>query len=83
MRAAGVLGRHRRAERAGARLQRPQPAEQVGQRGLAEPGSDVPAGPAYRDRQIVIARGAKPVIVSKDFAYQSRELTARMNADAR
>ena len=41
------------------------------------------AGPAYRDRQIVIARGAKPVVVSKDFAYQSRELTARMNADAR
>jgi type IV secretion system protein VirD4 len=36
------------------------------------------AGPAYRDRQIVIASGAKPVIVSKDFAYQSGELAARM-----
>jgi type IV secretion system protein VirD4 len=38
------------------------------------------AGPTYRDRQIVIANGAKPVIVSKDFAYRSAELTARMNA---
>lgn len=38
------------------------------------------AGPAYRDRQIVIASGAKPVIVSKDFAYQSTELVSRMNA---
>jgi type IV secretion system protein VirD4 len=38
------------------------------------------AGPTYRDRQIVIANGAKPVAVRKDFAYQSAELTARMNA---
>jgi type IV secretion system protein VirD4 len=38
------------------------------------------AGPKYRDRQIVIASGAKPVIVSKDFAYQSAELSARMKA---
>jgi type IV secretion system protein VirD4 len=38
------------------------------------------AGPAYRDRQIVIASGAKPVTVSKDFAYRSPELAARMNA---
>jgi type IV secretion system protein VirD4 len=37
------------------------------------------AGPAYRDRQIVIASGAKPVIVSKDFAYQSTELAERMS----
>ena len=37
------------------------------------------AGPAYRDRQIVIASGAKPVIVSKDFAYRSTELAARMS----
>ena len=29
------------------------------------------AGPNYRDRQIVIASGAKPVIATKDFAYQS------------
>jgi type IV secretion system protein VirD4 len=38
------------------------------------------AGPTYRDRQIVIANGAKPVIVSKDFAYRSAELASRMNA---
>jgi len=38
------------------------------------------AGPTYRDRQIVIATGAKPVIVSKDFAYQNTELAARMKA---
>lgn len=38
------------------------------------------AGPTYRDRQIVIANGAKPVVVTKDFAYRSAELTARMNA---
>lgn len=37
------------------------------------------AGPTYRDRQIVIASGAKPVIVSKDFAYQRPEFAARMN----
>jgi type IV secretion system protein VirD4 len=38
------------------------------------------AGPTYRDRQIVIANGAKPVFVSKDFAYQNAEFAARMNA---
>jgi type IV secretion system protein VirD4 len=38
------------------------------------------AGPTYRDRQIVIASGAKPVIVSKDFAYKNAELSARMKA---
>jgi type IV secretion system protein VirD4 len=38
------------------------------------------AGPSYRDRQIVIANGAKPVFVSKDFAYQNAEFAARMNA---
>jgi type IV secretion system protein VirD4 len=37
------------------------------------------AGPGYRDRQIVIAGGAKPVMVSKDFAYQSSELAGRMS----
>lgn len=36
------------------------------------------AGPGYRDRQIVIASGGRPVVVSKDFAYQSGELAARM-----
>lgn len=36
------------------------------------------AGPGYRDRQIVIASGGKPVVVSKDFAYQSDELKSRM-----
>lgn len=36
------------------------------------------AGPAYRDRQIVIASGARPAIVSKDLAYRSAELVARM-----
>jgi type IV secretion system protein VirD4 len=40
------------------------------------------AGPTYRDRQIVIATGSKPAIVSKDFAYKSPELAARMNAPA-
>ena len=38
------------------------------------------AGPAYRDRQVVIASGAKSAIVSKDFAYRSAEFAARMNA---
>lgn len=37
------------------------------------------AGPAYGDRQIVIASGAKPVIVNKDWAYNSAEFNARMN----
>jgi type IV secretion system protein VirD4 len=37
------------------------------------------AGPTYRDRQIVIASGAKPVVVSKDFAYLSPELVTRMS----
>ena len=36
------------------------------------------AGPNYRDRQVVIASGAKPVVVSKDFAYQNAEFTQRM-----
>ena len=36
------------------------------------------AGPDYAHRQIVIANGARPVVVSKDFAYQSPELAARM-----
>ncbi len=40
------------------------------------------AGPAYQNRQIVIASGAKPVIVSKDFAYQSPELASRMAASS-
>jgi type IV secretion system protein VirD4 len=37
------------------------------------------AGSAYRDRQIVIARG-EPAIVQKHFAYDDPELNARMNA---
>lgn len=36
------------------------------------------AGPGYRDRQIIIASGARPVVVSKDFAYQSAEMKSRM-----
>lgn len=40
------------------------------------------AGPAYRDRQIVIASGAKPVMVSKDFAYANAEFRARMEVVA-
>jgi type IV secretion system protein VirD4 len=40
------------------------------------------AGPAYQNRQIVIAGGAKPVVVSKDFAYQSAELVSRMAASS-
>lgn len=35
------------------------------------------AGPTYRERQIVIASGAKPALVSKDWAYNSVELMAR------
>jgi type IV secretion system protein VirD4 len=40
------------------------------------------AGPGYRDRQIVLGNGAKPAAVSKDFAYRSPDLTARMNAQS-
>jgi type IV secretion system protein VirD4 len=40
------------------------------------------AGPAYRDRQVVIASGAKPAVVSKDFAYRSADLAARMSLPA-
>ncbi|WP_155769605.1 type IV secretory system conjugative DNA transfer family protein [Mycobacterium asiaticum] len=36
------------------------------------------AGPGYRDRQIVIASGAKPVMVSKDWAHRNPEFKARM-----
>jgi type IV secretion system protein VirD4 len=36
------------------------------------------AGPAYRDQQIVIAIGAKPARVNKDFAFRSTELASRM-----
>src|ERR1700730_11732184 len=45
VRVAGVLGRARRAERADAGLHRPQPADQVGEHRLGEPGSDVPGVP--------------------------------------
>lgn len=38
------------------------------------------AGPAYRDCQIVIGSGAKPAVVSKDFAYKNAVLAARMKA---
>lgn len=37
-------------------------------------------GPAYRDYQIVIASGAKPARVNKDFAFRSAELASRMSA---
>ena len=37
------------------------------------------AGPAYKDRQIVLARGTKPAVARKDFAYASPELNRRMN----
>lgn len=36
------------------------------------------AGPKYRDRQIVISSGGKPVIVTKDYAYKNSDLSARM-----
>jgi type IV secretion system protein VirD4 len=37
------------------------------------------AGPAYKDQQIVLARGTKPAVVRKDFAYAIPELKRRMN----
>jgi type IV secretion system protein VirD4 len=37
------------------------------------------AGPAYKDRQIVLARGTKPAVVRKDFAYAIPELNRRLN----
>jgi type IV secretion system protein VirD4 len=36
------------------------------------------AGPGYRDRQIVLANGSQPAIVTKNFAHQSPVLLARM-----
>jgi hypothetical protein len=45
VRAAGMLGRERRAERAGRGLQRTQPADQVSKHGLGETGSDMPGVP--------------------------------------
>ena len=38
-------------------------------------------GPSYRDQQIVLATGAKPARVSKDFAYRNPELARRMASD--
>ena len=38
------------------------------------------AGPAYSERQIVIASGAKPAVVRKDYAHDNPELDARMKA---
>ncbi len=38
-------------------------------------------GPTYRDLQIVIASGAKPARVNKDFAFRSAELASRMSAE--
>lgn len=35
-------------------------------------------GPAYRDRQVVLANGSRPALVSKPFAHQSPALLARM-----
>ena len=37
------------------------------------------AGPTYKDLQVVLARGTKPAVVRKDFAYASPELSRRMN----
>ena len=37
------------------------------------------AGPAYKDRQLVLARGTKPAVVQKDFAYAIPGLNQRMN----
>jgi type IV secretion system protein VirD4 len=37
------------------------------------------AGPSYKDRQIVVAMGAKPGNMRKDFAYANPELHRRMN----
>ena len=39
------------------------------------------AGPSYKDRQIVLGMGAKPVIVSKDFAWRHPDLAARMKGE--
>ncbi len=36
------------------------------------------AGPTYKDLQIVLTTGGKPVTVTKDFAYKSPELSERM-----
>jgi type IV secretion system protein VirD4 len=38
------------------------------------------AGPVYMDQQIVLGMGAKPVVVSKDFAWRNPELARRMSA---
>ena len=40
------------------------------------------AGPTYKNQQIVLGMGAKPVIVSKDFAWQHPELAERMGGSA-
>ena len=45
VRAAGIPGRHRRAERAGIALERCQLPQQVGEHCLGEPGADVPRVP--------------------------------------
>src|SRR3984957_10016233 len=37
------------------------------------------AGPSYKDMQVVLARGTKPALARKDFAYASAELSRRMN----
>ena len=66
MRVAGVLGRDRRGERAGAGLQGPQPAAQVGEHGLGEPGSDVPGvpqAPAVVDAEQQRADGVRAAAV--------------------
>jgi type IV secretion system protein VirD4 len=40
------------------------------------------AGPEYRDKEIVLATGGKPAIVTKDFAYRSPELSQRMSLES-
>ncbi len=39
------------------------------------------AGPAYKDRQIVVAMGTKPAAVRKDFAFANPEFSRRMNLE--
>jgi len=55
-------------------------AQEGARRRLAEPAEL--SGPEYAHRQIVIANGARPAVVSKDFAFQNPELAARMSMPA-
>ena len=68
------------AERVSDELGYVESSNEGNRRRLAEPTEL--AGPDYAHRQIVIANGTRPVVVSKDFAYQSPELGARMSMPA-